>query len=370
MSQSVALAMIVKDAAGTLGRCLQSVAEAVDEIVIVDTGSSDDTRAIARQFTDRCYQFDWCNDFAAARQFAFDRVKADWVMWLDADDRVQGAQCIRQTVIACSASVSSVHWKYITGRDSFGNSVCEFWRERCVRNDGTFHWQGTVHEVLVRSTGNLPVFNGDTVVIHERTAASRDPQRNLRILLAEYGSRQCGTHPRLLFYLAAEYADLGNYRAAIHFLERFLQVSRWSEQNYLAELKLAALLRASSRHDYALHAAHRALRRIPAWSLAHFSLAETYHQLGRWKQVIDWADRGRGRAAPTTVCIVNPMDWRFSWLIHYTTALYHCGRLAEALAWTREALQICPQDPQHLANLDSFESRASHAQASGDQGNG
>jgi tetratricopeptide (TPR) repeat protein len=110
-------------------------------------------------------------------------------------------------------------------------------------------------------------------------------------------------------------------------------------------------------YEYALYAGHRALRLIPRWSLAYFSIAETCYYRKRWRDVIDWVERGRKRVPPATVCIVNPMDWRFHWMIHYTNALFHSGRIGDALAWTRQALEIRPQDSQHLANLRWFEDR-------------
>ena len=78
--------MIVKNEASVLARCLDSVRGAVDEIVIADTGSTDETPAIARRYTDMVYPFAWCDDFSAARNFCFSKATGDYLMWLDADD--------------------------------------------------------------------------------------------------------------------------------------------------------------------------------------------------------------------------------------------------------------------------------------------
>ncbi len=83
---TISLCMIVKDEREVLARCLGSVKNCVDEIVIVDTGSTDDTKKIARGFTDSLFDYAWNDDFASARNFAFSKGTGDYLMWLDADD--------------------------------------------------------------------------------------------------------------------------------------------------------------------------------------------------------------------------------------------------------------------------------------------
>ena len=83
---SVSLCMIVKNEEDVLERCLKSVAGLVDEIIIVDTGSTDRTREIATHFTNQIFDFPWQDDFSAARNEAFSHASMDYCMWLDADD--------------------------------------------------------------------------------------------------------------------------------------------------------------------------------------------------------------------------------------------------------------------------------------------
>ena len=83
---TLSVCIIAKDEEKLLGRCLGSVAELADEIVVVDTGSTDDTVKIARAFTQHVYPFTWCDDFSKARNFAFSKATSDYILWLDADD--------------------------------------------------------------------------------------------------------------------------------------------------------------------------------------------------------------------------------------------------------------------------------------------
>ena len=82
----LSVCMIVKNEQEILERCLNCVKKFADEIIIVDTGSSDKTVSIAKQFTDKVYHFDWCDDFAKARNFSFEKASLDYICWLDADD--------------------------------------------------------------------------------------------------------------------------------------------------------------------------------------------------------------------------------------------------------------------------------------------
>src|SRR4051794_25220584 len=85
---SVSLCMIVRDEAHQLGECLTPVAHLFDDIVIVDTGSHDATRDVARCFTPRVLDFTWRDDFSAARNESLRHAQGQWVFWLDADDRL------------------------------------------------------------------------------------------------------------------------------------------------------------------------------------------------------------------------------------------------------------------------------------------
>ena len=85
---TLSLCMIVKNEEQFIEQCLQSVKGLVDEIVIVDTGSTDKTKEIASRFTRRIYDFVWCDDFSAARNVSLNHATGDWILVLDADERV------------------------------------------------------------------------------------------------------------------------------------------------------------------------------------------------------------------------------------------------------------------------------------------
>ncbi len=353
---TVSVAMIVRDEERSLARCLDSFAREVDEVVVVDTGSRDRTREIARRYTGRVFDFEWRDDFAAARQFAFDRATSDWIAWVDADDVVLNAGRIRPLTEAASPDVAGFEWRYVTERDEWGNTLCEFWRERCVRNDGSFRWEGRIHEVLVPSAPRELRRTDEVVVEHRRdcTRAAEKLDRNLRILERERREAGRAASPRLFFYLANEYASAGRNRRALACYRKYLRVATWDDERYVAAVRVANLLRAERRYAEAIDASLSALKICPHWPDAYFSLAETYYYLGDWHKVVHWCEVGRAMPRPDTPLFVNPLDYRFNWIIYYTNALFHLGEIGEALEWTKRALAVRADDVWHRQNFLTF----------------
>ena len=123
---TISLCMIVKNEAEVLARCLDSAGGIADEIIVVDTGSTDATKEIAGRYTGRVYDFPWNDDFAAARNFSFSRAEMDYCMWLDADDVI--APQDRLALLALKQSldptVDVVMMKYHAAFDQSGNPTC------------------------------------------------------------------------------------------------------------------------------------------------------------------------------------------------------------------------------------------------------
>jgi len=353
---TVSLAMIVRNEEATLARCLDSVAASVDEIVIVDTGSTDATLDVARRYDAHIAEIAWPDDFSAARQAAFDRASGDWVCWLDADDVVLGAEHIRAIAAGASPDVDGFYWRYVYGRDPAGRSTCEFWRERCVRNDGSFRWQGRVHETL-SSSGPGRLVRSEAVVVEHHSPPDRaeaKSRRNLALLERELTDSGPRPSARLLFYLGREHDGLGETEEALDAFERCAAVSTWDEERYVTQLHLSDLHRRAGRFDEAIDADLRSLTICPHWPNAYFSLAETYYFLGDWHKVVHWTELGRAMPEPDALQIMDPTAFRYRWIIYYTNALYRVGSVDDARAWTARALQQDPDDAQHLANLRFF----------------
>lgn len=145
------LCMIVKNEEKVLRRCLDSVKAVIDEFVIVDTGSTDGTKAIIKEFTDKEYHFDWVHDFAAARNYAFEQCTMDYVLTMDADEYIDAENLERLKLLkeAMLPEIDIVQMLY-TNQLSFStiyNYDTEY-RPKLFKRVRGFVWEHPIHETV------------------------------------------------------------------------------------------------------------------------------------------------------------------------------------------------------------------------------
>ena len=144
----ISLCMIVKNEEKVLRRCLDAAKRFADEIIVVDTGSDDSTREIARAYTDKVYDFEWNYDFSAARNYSFSKAESEYVMWLDADDVVRDEETVKINAWKKNPDADTLYCFYDASFDSNGNPTFTFMRERIMKNDGRAVWKGFIHECV------------------------------------------------------------------------------------------------------------------------------------------------------------------------------------------------------------------------------
>lgn len=171
------LCMIVKNEENVLARCLDSLADLMDEIIIVDTGSTDKTKEIAARYTDRIYDFTWIDDFAAARNFAASKATMEYIYTADADEFVdpENHRQIRQLKEVLLPEVEIVQMYYCNDLGDY-NTTGNFERElrpKLYRRQRSFTWIDPIHETLRLDP---VVFDSEIEIIHrpEESHGSRD----------------------------------------------------------------------------------------------------------------------------------------------------------------------------------------------------
>lgn len=219
----ISLCMIVKDEEDVLARCLESAKPLVDEIVIADTGSRDKTVAIARSFTNRVYDFPWENDFAKARNFSFSKATGDYILWLDADDYISPENAERFLALKETLArelPDMVTCPYDVAFDG-DTPLSTFYRERLVRREAGFVWQGRVHECIAP---HGKILRSAFRVFHLGSSKIRGA-RNLHIY--QKWAADENLSGRDLFYYGRELYYNRLYTEAIAVLENMLSGEGW-----------------------------------------------------------------------------------------------------------------------------------------------
>lgn len=351
---SLSLCMIVKNEEKTLSRCLDSVKNIVDEIIIVDTGSSDQSIEIAKHYGSKIYHFQWVDDFSAARNFAFSHAQKDYILTMDADDVFSEAdskklQELKQTI---TPTIDAVTMKYLAGFDESGNVLVSLRQVRMVRRENQFKWQGAVHEYL-EVQGNM--LHSDIAVTHKRMHKNSD--RNLRI----YEQRlHNGVHfsSRDLYYYANELYDHQQYKRAIQFYQKFLQSDKcWIEDVIQTHGRIAECYAALGKMDNAIHSALNTLKFAPPRADSCCRLGFFFLQINRPEVAVHWFQFATQLPAIDTGGITNHAC--STWIPHLELSVCysHIGEYQKALEHIEIARTFCPQHEIILKNkaiLDDF----------------
>lgn len=227
----MSLCMIVKNEQDVLTRCLDCIKDIVDEIIIVDTGSTDNTKDIAYQYTDKIYDFKWIDDFSKARNYAFSKATKDYILWLDADDIIddENQKKLLHLKENLSCDIDVVMMKYVIAE----NLV--FYRERLLKRERNFKWKNAVHEVI-EPKGHI--LYQDIVIEHHKEKV-KDPSRNLRIY-EKQKEQGIQLDTRQTFYYARELYEHQQYEKAIDTFEQFLmKKDGWVENQIEACLNMS-----------------------------------------------------------------------------------------------------------------------------------
>lgn len=175
---TISLCMIVKNEEHTLSQCLGSISDIVDEIIIVDTGSTDKTVEIAKEWTSHVYKIPWTFHFAKARNTSFQYATQEYILWLDADDILQetAQKKLKQLKQSLNSTIDAVSMKYEI-KTKIGKEQTQ--RIRLVKREAGFQWEGIVHEDLQRKK-QYTYFASDIVITHTKTKQT-SPRRNIEL---------------------------------------------------------------------------------------------------------------------------------------------------------------------------------------------
>ena len=296
---TVSLCMIVKDEARHLPALLLSVGALVDEIIVVDTGSSDRSADIARLFGARLGSFPWNGSFSDARNFSLGQARCDWILVLDADEVLAAADLpplralLERTVTPTAysfttrnytAEISRKNWQANAGEYPGEERGCGWTPSEKVRlfpNDSRLRFEGAVHELLERTllACGIPIHACDVPVHHYgklETEKSRQKQEQYYTLGLKKLS-ESGEDAASLAELARQATELERFREAEDLWHRLLLARPESAEAYF---NLGYLHLSTGQYPLARDHARRATQLAPGMKEAAFNLAKCELFLG------------------------------------------------------------------------------------------
>lgn len=347
---TLGLAMIAKNEEKSLPRLLESIKGCFDEMVIIDTGSSDRTKEIAISYGAKVYDFEWIDDFAAARNFSFSKVTSEWTMWMDADDELRPEDRARLIALKPELGKADAYlMMYDYAQDEFDKPICKFYRHRIVKTNPRVRWELPIHEHLCIIPGTKEAMT-NVVITHRRTGegATADRGRNIRMLrkaLIQHPDNQ-----RVKFYLGKELYNEGSQEESIRILEDYLTKGDWHENQVNAYFWLAMDYLTQKKEDKAIDAALRGVKLDPRWAEFYCLIGQIYYDRSDWGTAIRWFEIAASCPVPET--------WGTVILDNYTWVprdrLCKCyseiGNVRKAYEWNESSLSYRPEDKRLLFN--------------------
>lgn len=351
---SITLCMIVKDEEDRLPRSLASVEGLVDEIVVVDTGSKDRTVELARSKGACVHHFEWCDDFAAARNESLKHATGDWILWMDADESLNQAgdpEALKKAVARSSVDAYAVPIRNFKNGDGFDFHYAS----RLFRRHPDVRFTGKVHENVDVSLQELgvamdyaPFYIDHFGYAIDEASFQEKLKRNLVLL-----QRQLAENPAdafVLYYLALTHLGLKNQEQSYAYIVRALEAPGPSPNVRCLVLNLYGFhLLFQGRYEEAAETARESLDIIPAQNTARIILGLSEANLARHSEALPHLFHAyqflRSPMERRASGISQEQSVRFSDLTKAIAIALFCEkRYVHAIAFFQRTMRESPED--------------------------
>jgi tetratricopeptide (TPR) repeat protein len=334
---------------------LESIRNVVDEIIVVDTGSTDESVEIARRHGALVYEHPWTGDFAEARNEALERTACEWILYIDADERLDSVE--RTDVERLLADPPEVAFRILLRPESGSTPYREY---RIWRHDPRIRFEGVIHEKVVPAIHRVAEQDGRSIGVADLLLThvgyegdqTHKHHRNLPLL-----RRQLEVEPDNLFnlhHLARVLEGLGEYAEAEQVLARAVALAQTTRAgDPLGSLAMAHLIRVRHfRGDDVGELLADAVQRFPENLLIAFQEGRYLVDHGRYDEALPRFERLLAvdlatlpDAGPSyTASIFDELSYEGS-----AVCLFHLGRYAEAAEAWGKAAEAAPDDPSYAA---------------------
>ncbi len=289
MNSGVSLCMIVKNEEANLERCLTSIKDIVDEMIIVDTGSTDQTVAISESFGAKVYHFPWTNSFSEARNESLKHATKEWILIMDADDEFckEDKGLLEQLIHDNPEDNNLYFFETLNYCGSFAdsNNISVNLNPRFFKNNYGFYYEGEVHNQLVnyknsRKDINLPIRIYHYGYLDNNIKAKNKRERN--IFLLEEQLKNEPNNKYACFNLANEYFALEDIKKALYFYYKsYEEFSPNIGYGYILMIRIVIANFYLGLYDKAMEFADTGLRYYPKFTDLYFFQAIIYKAMGK-----------------------------------------------------------------------------------------
>jgi len=359
---TIALAMIVapeNEEADYLSDCLDSVRHHVDGAFISITGENERVQEVCDFYDCETQNIEWNNHFAEARNKSFEFVddEYDYILWLDADDIIEGAADLKPLIKENPADAYAM-W-YLYALDDNNDPTVVHQKTQVVKNDGSFYWEGRLHESITTEREVESYLIDDIRRIHmsedERYAEAKE--RNLEIAQQQVEDKP--DDPRSYWNLANAQKAIGLNEDSLGTFETFIGMSESQNEKYLAHTRRGEILDALNRPQEAEQAFRDAIGLEPEFPDAYISLGKFFFHQGMYPEARKMLKSGLEKEPPYTDLIVyNPRDYDFEPLRYLALTYVNLSQMKLAYECFKACAKIKPNDEnlQHL--VEKFEEKA------------
>lgn len=304
---TIGLAMIVKDESENLPTLFESIKDCFDQICITDTGSTDNTIEVAQSLGAEVHHFEWVNDFSKARNASFEPMKTDFIMWMDADDVLEGRNefLTWREEIMHLADFWMVNYIYASRPD--GSPACTFVRERVIKNHKNFKWKYFVHEGLVPPPHTKCLFVPSWRIRHKRTEADLQKDRSRNLNLFEKNKDKIDA--RMKFYWGKELFEANKHLESVRHLEDVLTSGETMETHdrILGMQYLAMAYVSLNQFEKAQSLALTGLQLAPQRAEFYTLIGDCYLKLNQLQNAIPFFEGAASCFLPQGNQVVSPI---------------------------------------------------------------
>jgi len=344
----LALCLIVRGddkEAELLARCLGYSASYVDGIFITITQPNEKVESVCNLYGAHISRFDWCDDFAKARNFNFSQVPKDYdyIFWLDADDAPRGLERLKDTIKKHKADAYSM--MYLYAFDEERNPIVVHQKTRVIKNDGCVEWAGALHEDFKenRSVKRYHIEGIDILHLTDNQRVDLSKTRNLQV--AEKMAQDKPNDPRSYWNLGNALRAKGEYERADMVFNAFLKMSKSDDEKYIVRLRMSENAFAQKKLAIAQEHAQYAIGLKPNYPDAYNLMGHICFEQKQYEKALDYFKQGLVKPTPTYQIIVyNPRDYDYTPMMAMAKCYFNLSLPQLALPLLEACLKIYPNN--------------------------